>query len=144
MKISYNKEYPTFLFTVNVNEIGQHFREHDVTGKYFNYVSKYFYGAVIRSKKSLHVIDGQTVVMSVRYRQRPGEAATGIKIDLIETNDRRISEYGISPATLPKVRMEVTAGVKQNIILNPEPTLLTAFFYENDNGSSFINFIPQK
>lgn len=138
----YDKTNPSFQYTVNANYISKHFKEFSRSGKYYSYVSKDFYGAVIRSKKPLFAIDADNVVMAIRYKGH-GRDVTGIKIDLIEFGDDRIEEYDLTPGRLPRVTMEVESNIPNNLIINPEPTLLTCFFYKNKEGSSIINIIPE-
>ncbi len=135
----------TFLYTIDANKIGNHFKEHSTSGKYNSYVSKYFYGAVIRSRRPLYSLDGKQVVMNVRPKGRGGngQTVTGIKIDLIELGDERIEKYGIEIKDLPAVEMQITSNIKQNIILNPTPALLNAFFYKDKDGSSIINIVEK-
>jgi len=141
---TYDKKYPTFRYQVNADFIADHFREHNRNGKYITYVSKYFYGAVIRSEIPLVRLDNSTVAISVRLKGHGGrkQNVTGIKIDIMPYDDERLKKYNIAPSELPAVDMQIV-NIPGNILLNAEPTLLTAFFYKRKDGSTVINFVEQ-
>lgn len=140
----YNQQYPTFLYTINANKIGEHFIEHSTRGKYNSYVSKNFYGAVIRCRKSLVRLDLQEVVMTVRVKGRSDrrQSVTGVKIDLIEKCDPRIDKYGLDIKELTPVEMQID-NIPGNIMINAQPALLNTFFYKRKDGSTVINFVEK-
>lgn len=140
----YNKKHPTFRYQINTTFIGRHFKEHNRNGKYITYVSKNFYGAVIRSKIPLLRLEKERVAISVRLKGRGDrkQSVTGIKVDVIPQSDDRIDNYGLVWDDLPIVDITIN-NIPGNIMLNPQPSLLTAFFYKRKDGSTVINFIEE-
>lgn len=142
----YNKQNPTFKYIVNTYRIAQDFKEHNRKGTYITYVSKSFYGAILRSKQPIVRLDGDPVAISVRLKGRggKGQTVTGVKIDLIPKSDSRIEKYGIDWDALPEVDIKVNSNAAGNIFLNKQPALLSAFFYKDREGSSVINFVEKQ
>lgn len=141
-------ESPTFLYTVNTNELGKHFKElpGESRSPYKQYVSKSFYGAVIRSKISLVSLDQEKVVVSIRLkgRQSARQSVTGVKIDLMKMDDPRIEKYGIEPGQLEEITIQVDSNIPGNIVLNSGESMASAYFYKSQDGSSLINFVAVK
>jgi hypothetical protein len=139
---------PTFLYRVNVNELSRHFKEISTPSDespYYQYGSKRFFGAIIRSQISLVRLDNELVTISVRLKGRngQGQTVTGVKIDLITDDDPRIERYGLRPEKMPVVRIRVQANIKNNIILAPDPILAGVFIYRTREGASLIQFVAQ-
>lgn len=136
---------PTYITTVNVHQLGQHFKEisePDHRNDYYQYASKYFYGAVIRSKISLLTADQRKMVVSVRLKGRSGQGqtVTGVKIDFIAPEDPRIEKYGIRINELQEVMIDIQSGIKNTFLIQPKPAEADVFFYDNEDGSAVISF----
>lgn len=144
-----HRQVRSFLYNVNLTELSKHFKEYaqpGESGKYYQYVSKNFYGAVIRSQISLASLDRELVVVSVRLKGRSSEkqTVTGIKIDFMELNDTRLESYNLDPDDLETVDIRLTTNIPGNIILNPDPSAAGAYFYKRSDGFSMINFVVLK
>lgn len=137
----------TFTTTVNLHYLQKFFKENAEPSKdspYYQYVSKNFYGAVIRSQKTLENLDLTQIVVNIRLKGRGNsqQTVTGVKIDFMQMDDPRLQEYGINPSELQAAEMRVIANIPGNTVLNPVHTLTTMFFYTRKDGTSIINFVP--
>jgi hypothetical protein len=129
-----------FLYTVNVHGLSQDFIDKGKGDKYYEYESKGFYGAVIRSEEPLQRLQGERVVLIVHPRYSDG-SFQGTNIDIVPRGSRKIHEYDIDITELMHVQMEVKKN-PGNIVINGKPTLTSLFFHDHyDKETTIINFV---
>ena len=103
-----------FLYDVNLYKISQYFLHEEVhESPYHIYKSKDFYGATIRTEKEIEDYQYQTALLAVRFKGHgfsdgQFDRLTGIKMDIIGNEDRRMNEIDIALDTLDYVKMEIT------------------------------------
>lgn len=133
---------PVFLHEVSVYGLSHDFIDRGKGDKYYEYHSKGFFGAVIRSEEPLQRMDGQEVVVVVHTRYSNG-SFHGINIDFIAKYSNRIDKYNIETDELPRVDMELRTN-PGNIVINDTASLASLFFHDHeDKKSVIINFVEQ-
>lgn len=141
LDIMYNDK-PVFLHQVNVYGLSHDFIDRGMGDKYYEYHSKGFFGAVIRSEKPLQRINKEEVVVVVHARHSNG-SFHGVNIDFIPKDSTRIDRYDIDPETLPLVDMQLMTN-PGNIVINDQASLASLFFHDHqDKESVIINFVEK-
>lgn len=131
-----------FLYNVNVMGLGSEFIDRGIGDKYYEYESKNFFGAVIRSHEPLMRIDGEDQVMVIHTRYTDGKFC-GVNIDIIPPDHSRVDKYDIKPKRIPLVDLQIRNN-PGNIVINDTESLTSLFFHDHQNRKTTIINVVKK